>query len=470
MNNQIIPNKNSKFYKINGFSLPLEIHQVFTWILLLLNIILFYYYIIQEINKLYPKEIEIFLLIIHSFLLIIILIFGFLSTYIDPSDPLLKKEIMKKNKNQRNKEHYILEISRNFPFCLICCSNIHSTSKHCKKCNKCIKNFDHHCNWLNNCIGKYNYGYFYLLCFIIILYCLLNSICGFYLFLKANKKRKKNYKLILIFIGSFINFGVLLNFICLFVYHSYFIFKGITTYEYILRKEKKENIEVSSDKNSIDSVDEINNNLMRNKKIKNNIKYTNNINKNQENKEEINKNIDLLEKSDEINILNQKKEILSYNNIPGLNNKKEIFSNNMNEIERDKISEINNKEIKINNYIQEIKNSNINSHRDSIHKKNFNNIILNNNKENGYEVFDKFKLMYNKNRNKVSSKELIQKLDMLSKKDDESGNKKINLYKIEGEKIIIDNENPKENIFNQLVEEIYTNKSSTKANEIKKGK
>jgi len=33
MNNQIIPNKNSKFYKINGFSLPLEIHQVFTWIL-----------------------------------------------------------------------------------------------------------------------------------------------------------------------------------------------------------------------------------------------------------------------------------------------------------------------------------------------------------------------------------------------------------------------------------------------------
>ena len=261
-----------------------------------------------------------------------------------------------------------------------------------------------------------------------------------------------------------------MNFICLFVYHSYFIFKGITTYEYILRKEKKENIEVSSDKNSIDSVDEINKNLMRNKKIKNNIKYTNNINKNQENKEEINKNIDLLEKSDEINILNQKKEILSYNNMPGLNNKKEIFSNNINEIERDKISEINNKEIKINNYIQERKNSNISGNRDTIHKKNFNNIILNNNKENGYEVFDKFKLMYNKNRNKVSSKELIQKLDMLSKKDDESGNKKINLYKIQGEKIIIDNENPKENIFNQLVEEIYTNKSSTKANEIKKGK
>ena len=469
MNNQIIPNKNSKFYKINGFSLPLEIHQVFTWILLLLNIIVFYYYIIEEINNIYPKEIKIFILIIHSFLLIIILIFGFLSTYIDTSDPLLKKEIMKKNKIQRNKEHYVLEISRNFPFCLICCSNIHSTSKHCKKCNKCIKNFDHHCNWLNNCIGKYNYGYFYLLCFVIILYCLINSICGIYLFFKANNKRKKNYKLIIIILGSLINFGVLLNFICLFVYHSYFIFKGITTYEYILRKEKKENIELSSNRDSIDSIDEINKNLMRNKKMKNSIKY-NNRNKNKEEKEENKKKIDILEKSDEINFLNQKKEILSYNNMPGLNDKKEISFNNINEFENNKINDINNNKIKINNYIQERKNSPTIGNEDSIHKKTFNNIILNNNKENGYELFDKFKLMYNKNRNKVSSKDLIQKLDMLSKKDDESGNKGINLYKIQGEKIIIDNENPKENIFNHLVEEIYTNKSSTKAIEIKKGK
>jgi hypothetical protein len=298
---------------------------------------------------------------------------------------------------------------------------------------------------------------------------LINSICGIYLFFKANNKRKKNYKLIIIILGSLINFGVLLNFICLFVYHSYFIFKGITTYEYILRKEKKENIELSSNRDSIDSVDEINKNLMRNKKMKNSIKY-NNRNKNKEEKEENKKKIDILEKSDEINFLNQKKEILSYNNMPRLNDKKEISFNNINEFENNKINDINNNKIKINNYIQERKNSPTIGNEDSIHKKTFNNIILNNNKENGYELFDKFKLMYNKNRNKVSSKDLIQKLDMLSKKDDESGNKGINLYKIQGEKIIIDNENPKENIFNHLVEEIYTNKSSTKAIEIKKGK
>ena len=467
MNNQIIPNKNAKIYKINGFSLPLEFQQVVTWILLLLNIILFYYYIIIEISRTYQREIKAFILIIHSFLLIIIIFFGFLLTYIDPSDPLLKKEIVKKNKIQRNKEHYVLEISKNFPFCLICCSNIYSTSKHCKKCNKCIKNFDHHCNWLNNCIGKYNYGYFYLLIFNAILYCLLNSFCGIYLFIKADKKRKKDYKLILIIIGSIINFGVCLNFIVLFVYHSYFIYKGITTYEYILRKEKKENNELSSNKNSISSsFGEINKILKHNQKLKNNIKITKSLKKNEESGEIKRKN-DLLEKSDEINFLSQKKEILSYNNIHEINDKKEMFPSKNNENYQ---IQINNKELKINNYIEDKKNSNKGSNVDLIPKTNFNSILLNNKNDEGFETFDKIKLIYNKNRNKVSSKELIQKLDMLSKKDEESRNKRINLYKIEGEKIIIDNDNPKENIFNQLVEEIYTNKSSTKANEIKKVK
>ena len=68
----------------------------------------------------------------------------------------------------------------------------------------------------------------------------------------------------------------------------------------------------------------------------------------------------------------------------------------------------------------------------------------------------------------MSSKELIQRLDMLSKKDSESGNKRTNLYTIKGEKIIINNENPSDGIFNKIVDEIYTNKSSTLVNDIKK--
>ena len=146
---------------------------------------------------------------------------------------------------------------------------------------------------------------------------------------------------------------------------------------------------------------------------------------------------------------------------------KEITFDKINGIEQNKI---NNKEVIINNYIKDRKTSFEGSNGDLINKKKLHNKFFNKHQEDGYDFYDKFKLMYNKNRNKLSSKELIQKLDMLSKNDEESGNKKINLYKIQGEKIIIDNENPKDNIFNQLLEEIYTNKSSTKANEIKKVK
>ena len=476
MNNQIIANKNSKNYKINGFSFPLEYQQILTWILIALNSYIFYSIVSNEITRYYPKEIKIFILIIHSFLLIIILFFGFLSTYIDPSDPLLKKEMNKKKKIKRNKEHYILEISRNFPFCLICCSNIHSTSKHCKKCNKCIKNFDHHCNWLNNCVGKYNYDFFYLLVFLIICYCLINSLCGFHLFFKANKKRKKNYKLILIIIESLVNFIILLNFLFLFVYHSYFIFKGITTYEYILQKEKKDNTESNSDKNSF-SVDEINKNLTTFQKSKNNINNLKNKipnsdeRKKKEEKEEFQSKNDVLEKSDEINFLNKNKEILSYNNYNSqkICDKKERTSNKIENklIETEPNNFINN-EIKINNYLKKEKNS-LPGKNENNNRNNFNNILkIDKEKEEDVDIYDKIKLKYNKNRNKISSKQLIYKLDMLSKKDIESGNKRSNLYTLKGEKIIINNENPSEGIFNRIVEEIYTNKSSTLANENKK--
>lgn len=34
-------------------------------------------------------------------------------------------------------------------------------SKHCRKCDRCIREFDHHCRFVNQCVGSRNYKSFF---------------------------------------------------------------------------------------------------------------------------------------------------------------------------------------------------------------------------------------------------------------------------------------------------------------------
>jgi hypothetical protein len=193
--NQIMNNQNI-LYKKNGFTFPFPWQQILTWIVFILNFTFFliFTFPIYKQNKSFSNII----LIIFLILTLITLFFSFISTFIDTSDNLFRKEIEKKKIFLKKKKHYILEISKEHPFCIICCSNILENSKHCKKCNKCIENFDHHCNWLNNCIGKYNYTFFYTLLLILILNFFFISIICAYAFFNSSKKSKKKSNMLLI--------------------------------------------------------------------------------------------------------------------------------------------------------------------------------------------------------------------------------------------------------------------------------
>ena len=104
---------------------------------------------------------------------------------------------------------------------------------------------------------------------------------------------------------------------------------------------------------------------------------------------------------------------------------------------------------------------------------NENNIINNNNNEDNDNVnktkdktnfhSDIIKINHKKNRNKISCKELIEKLEKIQKKmnhknqnlTDSNTFQTNNIFEIKNEKIIIDDINAKQNIFQSMINEIY---------------
>ena len=368
-----LANNQNIYYKKNGFYLPFPWQQILTWIVFIFNISFFLFFTIPVYIERKNNALKNMILIIFLVLTLIVLFLGFISTFIDTSDNLFRKEIEKKKDYLKNKKHYILEISKENPFCIICCSNILENSKHCKKCNKCIENFDHHCNWLNNCIGKYNYSFFYSLLLILILNFFFISIVGLYAYIDSKKEKRKKIKYIITLFISIVDFGLGINLSYLFILHSFFICKGISTYEHILTKYNSDEIK---EKNG----NEINNN----------------------------------EKSEQQILCNK------------------IDKNNL----------FQNKDCNLEN--------NENRSKNNEDKTNFHSDIIKNN--NG------------KNKNKMNSKELIERLEKIQKKmnhknqnltDYSNTFQTNNIFEIKNEKIIIDDINAKENIFQPMVDEIY---------------
>lgn len=99
-------------------------------------------------------------------------------------------------------------------------------SNHCKKCDRCIRTYDHHCKLIGSCIGENNHSVF-----VLFLFCQsLTFILGI-LGLIRRLSVQKSYVKILIF-GYFGIFGFIFSvFFIYFIFHVYLLLTNQTSYE-----------------------------------------------------------------------------------------------------------------------------------------------------------------------------------------------------------------------------------------------
>ena len=174
---------------------------------------------------------------IFNFLLISSIILHLYTSFVDPADPQLKV-----TKTDKSESSIIVR-------CSICDSSIHLFSKHCIPCNKCILKYDHHCYWVNNCIGSANYNSFFALVLVsFALACVTTASSATALVNTFIIKKKFDTDLEIAYV-SFIGITGTFSFLAIWylgyiaVFHICMISKGISTYEY-LRNKKRRNLVV----------------------------------------------------------------------------------------------------------------------------------------------------------------------------------------------------------------------------------
>ena len=144
--------------------------------------------------------------------------------------------------------------------CQYCCAYVNKSSKHCDRCNKCVYNFDHHCAMLNTCIGDYNYRYFISLLLSSLMQMTITSsfslLVLYRLLFLGPQDQGEVYHIgdpstlsitsinICVCITSLISAALL---VILLLMHLFLKCKGLTTYQYIVQKQKNSSSRVKHD-------------------------------------------------------------------------------------------------------------------------------------------------------------------------------------------------------------------------------
>lgn len=141
-------------------------------------------------------------------------------------------------------------------YCQMCETHTDPNSKHCNQWNRWCIGFDHHWKWLNTCVGKRNYWIFFTLLLLLILLNIMNIILWTLAVIRhfsdpksIRMKLKDLYSAssiiascVILICVVIINLMILAAACNLLFFHFYLWKKGISTYEFIMMKRKKENV------------------------------------------------------------------------------------------------------------------------------------------------------------------------------------------------------------------------------------
>lgn len=232
--------------RVNGFNRPYHKLQVATWFLFALIICFYFSFLMQIMWDSYA--LQIFLTVMFCFFSLCAIIGVYLTCHTDPADNALIADPAKRSPVQES------DISL---FCYNCEVQVHNSSKHCRYCDKCVERFDHHCKWLNTCVGRKNYKYF--LSIIVSVGFLLSEVLAIaiavmvesfaYPTMFKHRLDNSSYNLNVnssldatrgILIGCIVVLlGLLAMVMQLAGFHAVLLYKGITTYEFIVQEQKR---------------------------------------------------------------------------------------------------------------------------------------------------------------------------------------------------------------------------------------
>ena len=136
--------------------------------------------------------------------------------------------------------------------CTLCRTFVHSSSKHCGFCGRCVNQFDHHCKWLNNCIGASNYSLFLGLISSLVLS--QGVYASFVIaFLQSSTREEfvgrcrdytgwqaENFIIGIVSCSGILAVAICICVFLLLLFHCYLrLVKHLTTYEYVIMKRGK---------------------------------------------------------------------------------------------------------------------------------------------------------------------------------------------------------------------------------------